>query len=164
MRWGKVVPECPASAPQAHRGSAGLAVAIVAMLSQAICAQNGPAPGTVTVSGPHFAGAQATSSPSPREPVGPAAVNPLSERAQRIKKGFATPAAPGANPVPGAPPPDQRRGPGPSGNFNGDHPLRSRYAGATHPVLEADLGPLFFNARFSRGADWLLNEPFPSDG
>jgi len=164
MPWGYVAPERRPSAPQAHRCSACcLAAAFLAMLSPANCAENGPVSGSVTVSGPHLAGAAESSSPSPGEPVGPAAINPLSERAQRIKKGLATPLAPGANPVPGAPPP-QRPGPGPSGKFNADHPPRSGYSSPMHPVLEADLGPLFFNARFFRDADWLLNEPFQSDG
>jgi len=122
MPWGYVAPERRPSAPQAHRCSACcLAAAFLAMLSPANCAENGPVSGSVTVSGPHLAGAEGTSSPSAGEPVGPAAVNPLSERAERIKKGLATPLAPGANPVPGAPPP-QRPEPGPSGNFNSDHP------------------------------------------
>ncbi len=165
MRWGFLAPERRPSAPQAHRYSAGcVAAALLAILSPANCAENGPATGRVTTSGPRVVGAEGTSSPSPGEPVGPAAVNPLSERAQRIKKGLATPLAPGANPVPGGAPQPERPGPGPSGKFNSDLPPRSGDASAVHPVLEADLGRLFFIKRFSRGADWLLNEPFQSDG
>ena len=158
-----LAPQRRPSAPQALRCSACLAVALLAMLSPANCAENGPASGSVTMSGPHLAGAEGTSPPTPGKPSGPAAVNPLSERAQRIKKGRATPLAPGANPVPGGAPQPERPGPGPSGKFNSDHPPGSGDASAMHPVLEADPGPLFLNAQFSRDADWQRNEPFHSD-
>jgi hypothetical protein len=165
MRWGYLTPERRRSTPQAHRCSACcVAVALVAMLSPANCAENGPSTGSVTMSGPRLVGAKGTSIPSPGKPSGPAAVNPLSERAQRIKNGLATPLAPGANPVPGGAPQPERPRPGPSGKFNTDHPPRSEDASAMHPVLQADHGPSFFNARSSRDADWLLNEPFQSDG
>ena len=113
MRWEYLAPERRRSAPQAHRCSAYLAAALLAMLSPANCAENGPASGSVTTSGPRLVGTEGTSSPSPGKPSGPAAVNPLSERAQRIKKGLATPLTPGANPVPGGAPPPQGPGPGP---------------------------------------------------
>ncbi len=53
-------------------------------------------------------------------PAGGAAVNPLSERAQRIKSGRETPAAPGAEPVQIAPPPSPASSPAPPGSGRWD--------------------------------------------
>jgi hypothetical protein len=78
------------------------AIAILATIpfmvpSRAADAQNTTVPRAI-VNGPLVVSGEATSSASPREQVGPGAVNPSSERAQRIKKDLPTPVAPGANP------------------------------------------------------------------
>ena len=76
-----LAPERRQSANQALRCSACVAVALLAMLSLANCAENGPASGSVTMSGPHLAGAEGTSPPTPGKPSGPAAVSTLCQSA-----------------------------------------------------------------------------------
>ena len=136
--------------------SKGLAIAILTTLPfvvtcRAATAQDTPAPGRAIVEGPVIVGGKGATIPSPGSPAGPGAVNPLSERAQRIKKGLATTVAPGASPIPGAPP-SGRAAPGPSSKFNGESPARTGTPAPGTGFQPPNLGQLSFEERFVR--DW----------
>jgi hypothetical protein len=92
----------------ALRSFLGVAITIVAMLSAANSTENEPAPASIDAPRSKIVAAASAATPTPDfHFVGPAAVNPLSERSQRIKQGLDTPLTPGASPAgatPGATP------------------------------------------------------------
>jgi hypothetical protein len=80
-----------------------------------------------------------------RPTAGGAAVNPLSERAQRIKAGRETPAAPGATPIQVAPPATPTLSPAPPGSWLWDLSHRISESGGRRRSLVS-------RARFSEYA------------